>query len=57
MGVFEKVKVRVGVSRATTIMISSLLKDFSGGFRRSIYTNDCKNHIQDTNLITVKQFQ
>ena len=37
------------VSLATTIMISSLLKDSSGGFRSSICTNDYKNHIQETN--------
>ena len=44
------------VSRATTIMISALLKDSSGGFGSSICTNDYENHIQDTNLVTVKQF-
>ena len=47
----------MGVSLATTIMISSLLKDSSGGFARSIRTNDCENHIQDTNLTIVKQLQ
>ena len=34
-------------------MISSLLKDSSGGFKRSIFTNDYENHIQDTNLTIV----
>ena len=42
---------RVRVSLETTIMISSLLKDSSGSFVRCIRTNDCENHIQDTNLI------
>ena len=45
------------MSIATTIMISSLPKDSSGGFVRSIRKNDCENHIQDTNLVSVKDFQ
>ena len=43
------------VSVATTIMISSLLKDSSGGFVRCIRTNDYENHIQDTNLTIVME--
>jgi hypothetical protein len=36
------------VSLATIIMISSLLKDSSDGFGRSIRTNDQRDYIQDT---------